>query len=202
MGESSRRTVLHGMAGFGIAGLVSLGGCLGTPSDPATRDDSESDRTPASPDTESDGETDPPTAGDCSASDPPSAADAGVQPRDYPPRPDPLTLERTRRFVERYERAYQYNWTVPDADYPERITVDVAVDDATVDDAGQESRFEISVSGYVNFERHVPEKRSSATAGSPGPTPSPLPSEHLVVETTYLVTRQLLRRDGVVVECW
>lgn len=171
----SRRRLLATCAG--TAGFI-FPGCLSESSD--------------GPGTNSPNQTD-----SCSASDPPAPTDGAASSRTYPDRPDELTVESVRSFLESYESVYQYNAAL--RENPEKLgrTNDVTVYVRSVSVASEDNQFTAHVEGELQWEIIEPGTTTPET-----PTETPLPMGHGPFEASYVVQNSELRRGAVTVECW
>ena len=174
----SRRRLLVALA---AAAGTTFAGCLSGATDSTGTGDSDTE-TP-----------------DCTATSPPNPTDAATSARSYPDRPTELTSESMEEFLSAYERAYQYNDAL--AASPNKIgrtnEFTVFVQSVSVD--AQDGRFTATVSGQ--YESDFLDTSASTTTPET-PTETPLPAGHGPFEASYVLTERLLRREGVVHECW
>ena len=179
---------------LGAVGALTSAGCLGR----REGDDPTPTETPTRTPTETPTRTPTGTATDdaCTAASPPHPADAAAAPKPYPEKPDGLTRDSVSSFVEAYERAYQYNSML--ADHPDKFgrlnDLDISILEVTV--TVDDGTFVVDVSGQANTGITA-DGDEAAT-----PTRTPLPTGHWPFEAAYTVTDRVVRREGVVRECW
>ena len=189
---TTRRTLL------GAVGALASAGCLGRREGDDTTPTGTVTWTPTESPTRTTTRTPTETVTDdaCTAAAPPHPTDAAAAPKPYPGKPDKLTRESVSSFVEAYERAYQYNGML--AAYPDMIgrrnDLDISVNEVTVTVADGE--FTVDVTGQANTGITA-DGDEAAT-----PTRTPLPTGHWPFEAAYTVTDRVVRREGVVRECW
>ncbi|WP_318567579.1 hypothetical protein [Salinigranum marinum] len=136
---------------------------------------------------------------DCTATPPPKPTDAATSARAYPDRPTELTSESIEGFLSAYERAYQYNDAL--AASPNKIgrtnEFTVFVQSVSVD--AENEGFTATVSGQYESDFL---DTSASTVTPETATETPLPAGRGPFEASYVITDRLLRREGVVHECW
>jgi hypothetical protein len=130
-----------------------------------------------------DGET--PVPGECTAATPPqpTPTEGGLDPKPYPPYPEPLTADTADDFARTYEYVYQYNLLLAEGPGYDEIDVSVRSPDwATFD---TEPGFIVGVTGEIQF----------ADTNTATPPSTQLPYGTSPVSAWYYLTDRFALRD-------